>query len=89
MGMVKEVLGNDPETLASTLAAPVQLRRKAVFPVANFGSSMAPFYTLLPLWVGALLMVVTLKPPCLAGRAKHWAIRGRIGSSLGITGCSR
>ena len=57
MGMVKEVLGNDPETLASTLAAPVQLRRKAVFPVANFGSSMAPFYTLLPLWVGALLMV--------------------------------
>ena len=61
MGMVKEVLGNDPETLASTLAAPVQLRRKAVFPVANFGSSMAPFYTLLPLWVGALLMVVTLK----------------------------
>lgn len=59
--MVKEVLGNDPETLASTLAAPVQLRRKAVFPVANFGSSMAPFYTLLPLWVGALLMVVTLK----------------------------
>ena len=61
MSMVKEVLGNDPETLASTLAAPVQLRRKAVFPVANFGSSMAPFYTLLPLWVGALLMVVTLK----------------------------
>ena len=43
MSMVKEVLGNDPETLASTLAAPVQLKRKAVFPVANFGSSMAPF----------------------------------------------
>ncbi|PJM77705.1 YhgE/Pip domain-containing protein [Bifidobacterium felsineum] len=61
MSMVKEVLGNDPEALASTLAAPVQLKRKAVFPVANFGSSMAPFYTLIPLWVGALLMVVTLK----------------------------
>ncbi|KFI88306.1 MULTISPECIES: YhgE/Pip domain-containing protein [Bifidobacterium] len=61
MGMVKEVLGNDPEALASTLAAPVQLKRTAVFPVENFGSSMAPFYTLIPLWVGALLMVVTLK----------------------------
>ena len=61
MSMVKEVLGNDPETLASTLAAPVQLKRKAVFPVANFGSSMAPFYTLIPLWVGSLLMAVTLK----------------------------
>ena len=33
----------------------------------------------------ALVMVVTV----FAGRAKHWAIRGRIGSSLGITGCSR
>ncbi|OZG59201.1 phage infection protein [Bifidobacterium myosotis] len=61
MSMVKDVLGSDPETLAGTLAAPVQLKRKAVFPVADFGSSMAPFYTLIPLWVGSLLMVVTLK----------------------------
>ncbi|NEG54890.1 YhgE/Pip domain-containing protein [Bifidobacterium platyrrhinorum] len=61
MSMVKEVLGNDPETLAATLAAPVQLKRKAVFPVSNFGSSLAPLYLLLPLWVGALLMAVTLK----------------------------
>ncbi|MBT1169613.1 YhgE/Pip domain-containing protein [Bifidobacterium sp. SO4] len=61
MSMVKDVLGSDPETLASTLAAPVQLKRKAVFPVDNFGSSMAPFYTLIPLWVGSLLLVVTLK----------------------------
>ncbi|PJM79031.1 YhgE/Pip domain-containing protein [Bifidobacterium scaligerum] len=61
MSMVKDLLSSDPETLAATLAAPVQLKRKAVFPVANFGSSMAPFYTLIPLWVGSLLMVVTLK----------------------------
>ncbi|WP_055426801.1 YhgE/Pip domain-containing protein [Bifidobacterium aesculapii] len=61
MSMVREVLGNNPETLAATLAAPVELKRKALFPVANFGSSLAPLYLLLPLWVGALLMAVTLK----------------------------
>ncbi|NMM98522.1 YhgE/Pip domain-containing protein [Bifidobacterium olomucense] len=61
MSTVKDVLSADPEELASTLAAPVKLKRKAVFPVENFGSSMAPFYTLIPLWVGSLLMVVTLK----------------------------
>ncbi|PLS29407.1 phage infection protein [Bifidobacterium parmae] len=61
MSMVKEVLGNDPDTLAATLAAPVALQRKAVFPVESFGSSLAPLYLLLPLWVGALLMAVTLK----------------------------
>ncbi|MBW3080936.1 YhgE/Pip domain-containing protein [Bifidobacterium saguinibicoloris] len=61
MSMVKEVLGNNPETLAATLAAPVALKRKAVFPVDNFGSSLAPLYLVIPLWVGALLMAVTLK----------------------------
>ena len=58
---IKQVLGNDPQTLGATLAAPVKLTRKAVFPVSNFGSSLAPLYVIIPLWVGALLMAVTLK----------------------------
>ncbi|MBW3079066.1 YhgE/Pip family protein [Bifidobacterium simiiventris] len=61
MAQVKELLGSDTDSLAATLAAPVQLKRKALFPVANFGSSLAPLYTFLPLWVGSLLMAVTLK----------------------------
>ncbi|WP_314688741.1 YhgE/Pip domain-containing protein [uncultured Bifidobacterium sp.] len=61
MATVRKILGNDPETLAATLAAPVTLTRTALYPVANFGSSMTPLYTFLPLWVGALLMAVTLK----------------------------
>ena len=40
---------------------PCKVKRNAVFPVKNFGSQMAPFYTILPLWVGSLLMAVTLK----------------------------
>lgn len=58
---IKEVLSTDTETLASSLAAPVALKRTAVFPVENFGSQMTPFYTFLPLWVGSLLLAVTLK----------------------------
>ncbi len=61
MDAVKDVLSTDTETLASTLAAPVALKRTAVFPVENFGSQMTPFYTFLPLWVGSLLLAVTLK----------------------------
>ncbi|RSX51371.1 phage infection protein [Bifidobacterium goeldii] len=61
MSMVRDLLSEDSASLAETLSAPVQLKRKAVFPVANFGSSLSPLYTLLPLWVGALLMSVTLK----------------------------
>lgn len=61
MTTVRKIIGNDPETLAATLAAPVALTRTALYPVANFGSAMTPLYTFLPLWVGALLMAVTLK----------------------------
>ena len=61
MSMVKEVLGGDTDSLAATLAAPVKLKRTAIFPVSNFGSQMVPLYALLSLWVGSLLMVVTLK----------------------------
>lgn len=61
MSKLKQLLGNDPETLAATLAAPVQLKTTAVYKVDNFGASLTPFYTFIPLWVGSLLMCVTLK----------------------------
>ena len=61
MSEVRSVLGNNPETLAASLEAPVKLNRKALFPVETFGTGLTPFYTFLPLWVGALLMAVTLK----------------------------
>ncbi|HCH21589.1 MAG TPA: YhgE/Pip domain-containing protein [Bifidobacterium sp.] len=61
MSAVKDVLGGDTDSLATALAAPVKVKRTAVFPVKNFGSQMTPFYTFLPLWVGSLLMAVTLK----------------------------
>lgn len=60
LSQVRELLGGDVEGLASALAAPVQLKRKALFPVANFGSTMAPYYTFVPLWTASLLIAMTL-----------------------------
>ncbi|MCI1219807.1 MAG: YhgE/Pip domain-containing protein [Bifidobacterium sp.] len=61
MKALKQLLGQNPETLAAALAAPVQLERKAVFPIENFGAAMTPFYTIIPLWVGSLLAAMMLK----------------------------
>ena len=61
MSEVRSILGNNPETLAASLAAPVKVSRKALFPIGSFGTGLTPFYTFLPLWVGALLLAVTLK----------------------------
>ena len=55
------VIGNNPEALAAAIAAPVGVEKTPVYPVANFGSQMAPLYTILALWVGSILMVVSLR----------------------------
>lgn len=64
-GEISKVIGTDPEILASALSDPVGVDRVAVFPVVSFGAGMAPLYSTLALWVGALLLCVTLRvdPP--------------------------
>ncbi len=61
IAQIKEVLGSDPSVLSSALAAPGELERQAVFPADNFGTQMAPLYTVLALWIGSLLLVVAIK----------------------------
>jgi len=58
---ISKVIGPDPGVLATSLAEPVRVDRVAVFPVASFGAGMAPLYAVLALWVGALLMTVTIR----------------------------
>ncbi len=59
---VRQVLGSDVQALSKAIAAPVGIDRVAVFPVANFGSAMAPLYTALALFIGSLLILVAVKP---------------------------
>ncbi len=61
MQTLRTIIGSDPEALATAIAAPVKLERHAVYPVENFGSAMSPLYTTLALWIGALLVMVTLR----------------------------
>ncbi|MBM6700438.1 YhgE/Pip domain-containing protein [Bifidobacterium pullorum subsp. saeculare] len=70
MAAVKDLLGEDPASFASALAAPVQLKRRAVFPVANFGSTMTPYYTFIPLWTASLLAAMTINPTVSRNRRR-------------------
>ena len=58
---LSEIIGSDPSVLATSLAEPVRVDRVEVFPVVSFGAGMAPLYTVLALWVGALLMTVAIR----------------------------
>ena len=55
------LIGADPSVLAAALAEPVRVDRTPVYPVVSFGAGMAPLYTVLSLWVGALLMTVAIR----------------------------
>lgn len=59
---LRQVLGSNVQDLSRSIAAPVGLERIEVFPVANFGSAMAPLYTTIALFIGSLLIMVAVKP---------------------------
>ncbi|WP_172840437.1 YhgE/Pip domain-containing protein [Virgibacillus phasianinus] len=55
-----ELLQNDPDAEKSFFSEPVQLNQNKLFPIPNYGSGMTPFYTVLAIWVGALLLISLL-----------------------------
>lgn len=61
LSKLADIIGSDPELLASRISAPVAVERKPVFAVASFGVGMTPFYLALALWVGALLTCVLMR----------------------------
>lgn len=61
LSQLADIVGNDPELLASRLSAPVAVDREPVYEVSSFGVGMAPFYATLALWIGALIASVLMK----------------------------
>ena len=56
-----EILGTDPTEVSEFLAAPVKLNTIKYYPVENYGSAMAPFYSVLAIWVGGIVLAAMMK----------------------------
>lgn len=54
------LLKSDAIKRAEFLKQPVELVTDKLYPVANYGAGMTPFYTVLSLWVGVLLLMSLL-----------------------------
>lgn len=62
LAQVKSLLSSpNADQLASIFAAPVGVNRHPVFAIANYGSAMAPFYTILAIWVGGIVLVAMMR----------------------------
>lgn len=58
---LESVISGDRSSISSFLAAPVSLKTHKVYEIANYGSSMAPFYSVLSIWIGGIVLVAMLK----------------------------
>lgn len=54
---LSQLLGVNAGDVASFMASPAKLTSKVIYPVSTYGSGVAPFYTNLALWVGAIILV--------------------------------
>jgi len=70
LSTVTEIVGSDAATAAMRLTEPVGLETISVFKMDTFGAQMAPFYTVLGLWVGALLLSVLIRTDVAPGSVK-------------------
>lgn len=56
MSAIKE----NPQMIVDFISSPVQMNTVEIYAISNYGSAMAPFYTVLALWVGALILVALI-----------------------------
>jgi putative membrane protein len=61
LSQITAIVGSDAGAAATRLTEPVGLETIPVFKMKTFGAQMAPFYTVLGLWVGALLLAVLIR----------------------------
>lgn len=61
MQTIRTILSAGPTSLAEFVSSPVQTDRVAIYPVANNGSAMAPFYTTLAIWVGGVVLCALVR----------------------------
>lgn len=78
---LRKLMSGDPDTYGEFFSEPVKIDTVEVYPIANYGSAMTPFYTVLALWVGALLLTALVKvkaePKNLQGVKLHQLYFGR------------
>ncbi|MET3574916.1 YhgE/Pip domain-containing protein [Bhargavaea ullalensis] len=57
---IVDLLLNNPSTEKDFFEQPIVLHENKMFPIKNYGTGMTPFYTVLSLWVGCLLLISLL-----------------------------
>ena len=77
---VFDFLDVDPESIGTFLSSPVSMRSESIYPVESYGAAMTPFYTMLAIWVGCVIINAIIRcdaPIELAGTTATQRFFGR------------
>ncbi|MGG7058798.1 YhgE/Pip family protein [Clostridium tertium] len=55
------ILQSNPDMISNFISDPFNIKEVSVYSVPNYGSAMAPIYSVLALWVGGLILTSILK----------------------------
>lgn len=58
--LLQTAISFNTEELALFISAPVAIATEDLYPITNYGSAMSPFYSVLSIWVGALILVAII-----------------------------
>lgn len=58
--MLVELIKSDPKLIADFISNPVKLKQEPIYAMENNGSATAPFYFVLSIWFGSLILVAII-----------------------------
>lgn len=58
--LLQTAISFNTDELADFISAPVTITTEDLYPISNYGSAMSPFYSVLSIWVGALILVAII-----------------------------
>ena len=61
ISQIIEAFGGSTEKYAKFLSSPVEITTEAIYEADTYGSAMMPFYSVLAIWVGGLILIALLK----------------------------
>ncbi len=61
MATLTRLMGGDPDQYSRFFSSLVNVKSHEIYSVANYGAAMTPFYTILAIWVGGVMMVSLLQ----------------------------
>lgn len=58
---ISSAIQNNPDSVGKFISSPTEIEINSLYPIENYGSAMTPFYSVLAIWVGCIVLVAILK----------------------------